>query len=263
MSLTVESLSVSYGANQVLDGLCLDELVEGSFTGLLGPNAAGKSTLFKALAGLIKTDTGEVRLQGESLSSLSRLQRARKIAYLPQSFHTNLALSVFESVLLSLKQQSGWRVKPQDLREVVGILQLLGIEQLADKDICELSGGQKQLVAMARILVVKPEVVLLDEPTSALDLHHQLAILTVVKKLSVDRGLITIAALHDVNLAAKFCDHLVLLNNGVIQVAGDPSKVLSLPLLGETYKVSTSLQTSTQGRLYVDAQLLEPHLAMA
>lgn len=263
MSLSVANLRVSYGSNQVLDGLCLDSLSKGSFTGLLGPNAAGKSTLFKALAGLIKIDAGEVLLSGKDLRSLSRLQRARKIAYLPQSFHTNLALSVFESVLLSLKQQSGWRVKSQDLQGVAEILQLLGIEQLADKDICELSGGQKQLVAMARILVVKPEVVLLDEPTSALDLHHQLAILTVVKQLSKDRGLITIAALHDVNLAAKFCDHLVLLNKGVIQVAGEPGKVLSLPLLGETYKVATSLETSRQGKLYVDAQLLEPHLATA
>ncbi|MDB4837678.1 ABC transporter ATP-binding protein [Marinomonas sp.] len=254
--LSVSTLSVSYDDHKVLDNLFLDPLEPGVFSALLGPNAAGKSTLFKALAGLIKIKSGDITLNGVNVKTFNRAEQARKIAYLPQSFHTNLALSVFESVLLSLKQQSGWRVKEEDLRSVSDILARLNIEHLADKDICELSGGQKQLVAMARVLVIEPQVILLDEPTSALDLHHQLAILDVVKQLTREKGLITIAALHDVNLAAKYCDHLILLNKGVIQTSGTPSDVLSMPLLGQTYKVKTSLEESKLGRLYVDAQLL-------
>ncbi|MEH6443840.1 MAG: ABC transporter ATP-binding protein [Oceanospirillaceae bacterium] len=256
MSLKISNLSVSYAQHQVLNELSVEGLESGSFTGLLGPNAAGKSTLFKAVAGLIKSNAGELHLNGVNLAKLSRTARAGNVAYLSQQFHTNLALSVFESVLLALKQRSKWRVKQQDLFKVSEILSTLGIGDLADKDICELSGGQKQLVAMARILVVDPKVVLLDEPTSALDLHHQLAILDVVRKLTISKGLITIAALHDVNLAAKYCDRLILLNDGKIQVSGPASEVLAMPVLGESYKVLTSLEQTRQGQLYVDAQLL-------
>jgi len=256
MSLSIKNLTVSYGSNDVLKQLRISDLKPGSFTALLGPNAAGKSTLFKAVAGLIKAQKAEVSLNGEDVTKYTRTARARLIAYLPQSFYTSLALSVFESVLLSLKQQSSWRVKIEDTQKVADILERLNISRLADKDVSELSGGQKQLVALARILVVEPKVILLDEPTSALDLHHQLAMLTLIKELTITREIITVAALHDVNLAAKFCDHLVLLNHGEIQAEGNPSQVLDTSLLGETYQVSTSLEYSKRGDMYVDAKLL-------
>lgn len=256
MSLTISNLSVSYGDNHVLRGLSTERLEPGSFSGLLGPNAAGKSTLFKAVAGLIKCDVDRLLLEKQDLTSCSRAERAGKVAYLAQLFHSNLALSVFESVLLALKQRAQWRVTQQDLYKVSEILATLNIGHLADKDISELSGGQKQLVSLARILVVEPKVVLLDEPTSALDLHHQLAILDVVKKLTLSKGLITVAALHDVNLAAKYCDQLMLLNEGQIQVSGPPRAVLAMPVLGQSYHVATSLEQTRQGQLYVDAQLL-------
>lgn len=255
MSLSIANLSVAYADKVVLDNLRLEALQPGCFTALLGPNAAGKSTLFKSIAGLIKPQTGEILLDDEDVQKMSRRVRASKIAYLPQLFHTSLALSVFESVLLCLKQQSGWRVKSADLKAVTDVLALLAIEHLADRDICALSGGQKQLVAIARILVANPQVVLLDEPTSALDLHYQLSIMDIVRQLTKERHLITVAALHDVNLAAKYCDHLVLLNKGCIQVEGTPKDVLALPLLGETYSVKTTLETTGLGSLYVDARL--------
>jgi iron complex transport system ATP-binding protein len=255
MSLSISELTVSYGTNKVLDNLHIDGLHRGQFIGLLGPNATGKSTLFKAIAGLLNRDSGNILLDDININTLSRSVRARQIAYLPQSFHSSLALSVFESVLLALKQFSSWRVKLQDLQKVSKVLEKLSIDHLADKDMCQLSGGQKQLVAMARILVIEPKVILLDEPTSALDLHHQLAILQVVKQLTQERELITIAALHDVNLAAKYCDHLVLLNKGVVQTSGKPHDVLAMKLLGDTYNVNTTLEHSKRGELYVDAQL--------
>ncbi|MCV2402668.1 ABC transporter ATP-binding protein [Marinomonas sp. C2222] len=257
MSLSVTNLTASYGSHLVLKELSIANLEKGSFTALLGPNAAGKSTLFKSIAGLIKTQSGDVVLNDKNLKDYSKIERARDVIYLPQSFYSSLALSVFESVLVSLKQKSGWRVKPEDIQQVAEILALLNIEHLAEKNISELSGGQKQLVALARILVVKPKVILLDEPTSALDLHHQLSILTVIKKLTIERGLITIAALHDVNLAAKFCDQIILLDKGVIQTQGDAHKVLAMPILGEAYKVKTLLETGSKGQLYLDAELLE------
>lgn len=263
MSLSVKNLTVSYGAHVVLNELSIDGLQEGSFTALLGPNAAGKSTLFKSIAGLIKAHSGDVFLGSKDLRTCSKIERAREVIYLPQSFYSSLALSVFESVLVSLKQNSGWRVKSSDIKQVAQVLELLNIGQLADKNISELSGGQKQLVALARILVVNPKVILLDEPTSALDLHHQLSILTIIKRLTTERGFITVAAIHDVNLAAKFCDQIMLLDKGVIQTQGDAHDVLAMPLLGEAYKVETSLERGSTGQLYLDAKLLNDSAAMA
>ncbi|MGX9415719.1 ABC transporter ATP-binding protein [Vibrio sp. WJH972] len=263
MSLSVSNLSVGYDAHNVLKSLNISPLEKGSFTALLGANAAGKSTLFKSIAGLIKTQSGEVFLDGKELKTYSKIQRARDVIYLPQSFYSSLALSVFESVLVSFKQNSGWRVKPDDIKQVAQVLSLLNIEHLAKKNISELSGGQKQLVALARILVVNPKVILLDEPTSALDLHHQLSILTVIKKLTIERNFITIAALHDVNLAAKFCDQIMLLNKGVIQTQGDALDVLAMPELGEAYKVKTTLEHGSKGQLYLDAELLREEMQRA
>lgn len=263
MSLSVTNLTVSYGAHTVLNGLSVNNLPKGSFTALLGPNAAGKSTLFKSLAGLIKTQSGDVVLEGESLNHCSKAQRSQSIGYLPQSLYSHLSLSVFESVLVSLKQRSSWRVKSDDIEAVAKVLTLLNIEHLAERSISELSGGQKQLVALARILVIKPKVILLDEPTSALDLHHQLFILDVIKKLTLEREFITIAALHDVNLAAKFCDQIILLDKGVIQTQGKAHSVLAMPELGEVYKVKTTLEETRAGRLYLDAELLAPQQAIA
>ncbi|MFT2112071.1 ABC transporter ATP-binding protein [Marinomonas sp. 2405UD68-3] len=257
MSLSVSNLTVSYGKHVVLNELNIDSLQKGSFTALLGPNAAGKSTLFKSIAGLIGAHSGDIFLGSKSLRTCSKMERSRNVIYLPQSFYSSLALSVFESVLVSLKQHSGWRVKPSDVKQVAQVLELLNIGHLAEKDISELSGGQKQLVALARILVVEPNVILLDEPTSALDLHHQLSILTIIKKLTIERGFITVAALHDVNLAAKFCDQILLLDRGVIQTQGNAQDVLSMPLLGEAYKVETSLERGSTGQLYLDAKLFD------
>jgi iron complex transport system ATP-binding protein len=256
MSLSVTNLTVSYGDHTVLNELNIEGLQKGSFTALLGPNAAGKSTLFKSIAGLIKTQNGTVNLNNKDLKTCSKMERARDVIYLPQALYSTLALSVFESILVSLKQNSGWRVKPEDIKKVAEVLELLNIEHLAAKNIGELSGGQKQLVALARILVVKPKVILLDEPTSALDLHHQLSILTVIKRLTIEREFITVAALHDVNLAAKFCDQIMLLDKGVIQTQGEAHDVLAMPLLGKAYKVETSLERSRAGQLYLDAKLL-------
>jgi len=255
MSLHVSDLTVSYGAHVVLNKLNIEPIQEGSFTALLGANAAGKSTLFKAIAGLIKVDHGDVLLGTKNLKACSKLERARDVIYLPQSFYSSLALSVFESVLVALKQSSGWRVKQADIKQVAEVLALLNIGHLAEKNISELSGGQRQLVALARILVVKPKVILLDEPTSALDLHNQLSILSIIKKLTRERKFIAVAALHDVNLATKFCDQIMLLDKGTIQTQGEAKSVLAMPELGEAYNVETRLEYGSTGQLYLDASL--------
>lgn len=255
MSLTIEHLTSGYGGKAILKDVSIADINGGSFVGLIGPNASGKSTLFKTLAGLITPLSGSISVGCEDITTLKRKERARRIAYMPQAFGCNALLSVFESVLLALKQTNGWRVNDDNLDRVAQTLEALGLSHLANRGIADLSGGQAQMVAVAQTLVRKPEVILLDEPTSALDLHHQLSIMTSVRAETLRRKPVVIAALHDLNLAAKFCDRLVLLRDGEILADGAPDKILGLTEIGETYRVQTSLEYTRQGELYVDARL--------
>ncbi|CUH83329.1 ABC transporter ATP-binding protein [Thalassovita mediterranea] len=255
MTLSVETLQAGYGRTRILKDVSIPAMTAGSFVGLIGPNAAGKSTLFKSLAGLVTPTAGRITLGGDDITHLPRRDRVRRIAYMPQAYGCNALLTVFETVLLALKQTTGWRVQGDNLDRVADTLSALGLSHLADRGIADLSGGQAQMVAVAQTIVRAPEVILLDEPTSALDLHHQLSILTSVRSEMQRRQPVIMAALHDLNLAAKFCDRLVLLRAGEVLADGTPADILALPEIGETYRVDTDLEHTRRGALYVDARL--------
>ncbi|MEM8803360.1 MAG: ABC transporter ATP-binding protein [Pseudomonadota bacterium] len=255
MTLNIANLRAGYGRTKVLHDVSVPSIEGGAFVGLIGPNASGKSTLFKTLAGLITPTAGKIEFAGRDITRLNRRDRARRVAYMPQAFGCNALLSVFESVLLALKQTSGWRVKSDNLDRVSDTLRVLGLAHLADRGIADLSGAQAQMVAVAQTIVRAPEVILLDEPTSALDLHHQLSIMTSIRNEMDRQKPVVMAALHDLNLAAKFCDRLALLRDGRILADGSPEDILALPEIGETYKVVTGLERTSRGALYVDARL--------
>ncbi|WP_226781108.1 ABC transporter ATP-binding protein [Oceaniglobus trochenteri] len=255
MSLTIEGLRAGYGRVQALHDINIAPIMPGQFVGLIGPNASGKSTLFKTLSGMLRPSSGTICLGETDLCALCRRDRARCIAYMPQAFGCNAILTVYESVLLALKQTTGWRVGGDNLDRVSQTLEALKISHLADRGLGNLSGGQAQMVAVAQTLVRDPSIVLLDEPTSALDLHHQLSILSSVRHEMQRRGSIVMAALHDLNLAAEFCDRLILIREGRIVADGTPEDILSLAEIGETYRVDTALEHTRRGSLYVDATL--------
>ncbi|MEP3274808.1 MAG: ABC transporter ATP-binding protein [Stappiaceae bacterium] len=255
MTLMIDQLSAGYGKTTVLHDVSIETISTGTFVGLIGPNASGKSTLFKTLCGLVKPTAGRIELQGDDVTHLRRRERVRRIAYMPQAYGCNALLTVFESVLLALKQTTGWRVNADNLDQVSQTLYSLGLGHLANRGISGLSGGQAQMVAVAQTLVRAPEVVLLDEPTSALDLHHQLSIMASIRGEIGMRQPIVIAALHDLNLAAKYCDSLVLIREGRVVKQGTPDAVLALPEIGQTYRVETGLERTKRGSLYVDAWL--------
>ena len=255
MSLSLNDINMSYGKNQVLFDVSIKNVKRGEFVGLIGPNASGKSTLFRTITGLVKPSVGNVVLDDTDLGGLRRSERARRVAYMPQAFGCNAALTVFESVLLALKQTTGWRVKAENLTRVEEVLSELSLTNIAGRGIGVLSGGQAQMVAVAQTLVRDPALVLLDEPTSALDLHHQLSILTAIRKSIHSREMIGIAALHDLNLAAQFCDRLILIREGRIAADGLPKEVLALDEIGKTYKVTTHLNHTKRGSLFVEAEL--------
>ncbi|MFD2206086.1 ABC transporter ATP-binding protein [Kiloniella antarctica] len=255
MSLNISGLGVAYGKREVLKDVELKDIKRGEFVGLIGPNASGKSTLFKSIAGAIRPHSGTIKLNGVDLITVSRSARSKQVAYMPQAFGCNAALSVFECVLLALKQTTGWRVKNSDLDRVSEILAVLDLSSLAHRGLAQLSGGQAQMVAAAQTLVREPSLVLLDEPTSALDLHHQLSILSSIRDFMEQRNMIVLAALHDLNLAAQFCDRLILLKEGRILADGRPNNVLGLEAIDQTYKVKTNLEQTSRNTLYVDARL--------
>ncbi|MFP7672719.1 ABC transporter ATP-binding protein [Marivita sp. S0852] len=255
MTLSIRGLNAGYGRVKVLHDVTVDPIKPGEFVGLIGPNASGKSTLFKSLSGLLTPSAGSIELNGSDLTTFTRRDRSRAIAYMPQAYGCNAILTVYESVLLALKQTTGWRVESDNLDIVSRTLSALRLTHLANRGLGNLSGGQAQMVAVAQTLVRNPRIVLLDEPTSALDLHHQLSILSSVRSEMKQRGSIVMAALHDLNLAAEFCDRLILIKDGMIMADGQPADILALPQIGETYRVETALEATRRGSLYVDATL--------
>lgn len=251
-SLIVSGLSAGYGNRPVLRGLDLAPIERGKVTVLVGPNAAGKSTLLRSLAGLVPA-TGSMRLGERDLNSLRLAERAQHVAYMPQSLPRNAELTVMEGVIGALKASpladfdgTGLEVR----HRAVDVLDRLGILDLAMEGIGRLSGGQRQLASLAQAIVRAPQLLLLDEPTSALDLRYQLDVMTVVRELARE-GRIVVVVLHDLTLAASWADHLVVLKHGAVAAEGPPEKALSPLILSAVYGVEARVERCSRGRLHV------------
>lgn len=237
MRICAADVRFRYGATSVLEGIDLEEDSPGLLTALIGPNAAGKSTLLRCLAGLLRCD-GAVLVGERAVRSLRSAERTKLVSYLPQDLPNNAALTVFEAVLVAHRQsRSGWRVDASDMAAVSAALDRLGLADLAVRYLNELSGGQRQLVAVAQALAGEPHVLLLDEPTSNLDLHHQVGLLSIVTGLAVERRMTVVIAIHDLNLAARFAHRMLVLTSGRIAAAGSPAEVLTPEMLREVYRV--------------------------
>ncbi|CAM3703417.1 Fe(3+) dicitrate transport ATP-binding protein FecE [Pseudomonas reidholzensis] len=246
MSLLINDLSVAYGARTIISGLSLPALPAGSLVALVGPNGAGKSTLLRAIAGLERMK-GALSLDGQDVTQLSVAERSLRLAYMPQQLPPGIALGVLESIVAALRLSGG-----DNLIEVAfQALRQLGIEHLAEQPLNSLSGGQRQLVALAQLLARNPQVLLLDEPTSALDLHYQLRVMDAVRARAVAHRLLAVAVLHDINLAASHADWLVVLNQGRVVACGAPAQVLTPGLLAEVYGVEARVERCSQQRLQV------------
>ncbi|MEM7693087.1 MAG: ABC transporter ATP-binding protein [Pseudomonadota bacterium] len=255
MTLRVRNLSFAYPRKPVLHDVNAGPLKRGAVTALIGPNAAGKSTLFRCIAGLLPKYTGRIALDGDALEPLAPRARVKRVTFMPQFFAANAALSVFDVVLLARKSLSGWAVERADIEAVAAVLDDFGIGHLSEADIGALSGGQQQMVSVCQALVREPSVFLFDEPTSALDLKHQLEIMTAIARETRRRNAVTLVALHDLNLAARFADHALLMRQGRIVAEGAPEAVLADEALGETYGVTIDLITHQGTGLHVSASL--------
>ncbi|MBP0494632.1 ABC transporter ATP-binding protein [Pararoseomonas indoligenes] len=251
--LAVSDLRVAYGRRVIVEGLNLAPLQPGTLTALVGPNAAGKSTLLRGIAGLVPRTRGTVRLGDRDLLGMSIPERARHLAYMPQGLPGGVALTVLETLVGAL------RAVPTNLApdgasaasHAIAVLRQLGIEHLALRYLDRLSGGQRQLVGLAQALAREPEVLLLDEPTSALDLRHQVSVMTLVRETVLRAGLVGVVVLHDLALAARFSDRLVALSAGAIQADGTPEETLTPDLLARVYEVEARVERCSLGHLLV------------
>ena len=261
--LTVEHVSVGYGRRQIIRDLSLRPMLPGTLTALVGPNGAGKSTLLRGLAGLVPAK-GQVHLGGQDLSAMSVGRRARHVSYMPQGLPQGVALTVLETLVGALKAvapASGAVSGEEAARRGLAILERLGISDLALRGLDRLSGGQRQLAGLAQALVREPEVLLLDEPTSALDLRFQLSVMGLVRQTVLEHGLVGVVVLHDLSLAARFSDRVVVLHDGTVRADGPPADTLTPAILAEVYGVAARIEFCSQGSLLVLADAPLPRQA--
>ena len=218
--LKIENLHFNYGGSSrdVLRGANL-ELSEGQVGILLGKNGSGKTTLFKSLLGIVKPKKGSITFRGENLLKLNRLQRARRIAYVPQDIQFG-DLSVFDSVLMGRISYFGIRAGKEDLESVEQLLKDMGLMELAHRNVTELSGGERQKIAIARAMAQEPQLMVFDEPTGNLDIQSEQLIIREAKKLAQQKNIAVLASLHDLNQALALGDTFFFLKDGVVKYAG-------------------------------------------
>lgn len=247
----VKGASFSYGARRVLDAVSLD-VGAGEIVGLLGPNGSGKSTLVKLLSGVMGGYEGNIRLWGEEAAGLSRKKIACRLAVVPQEPHFSFPFTVLETVLMGRHPHLGGLAfeSSRDMVLARGALERCGAAELSDRLIHELSAGERQRVVFARALAQEPEVLLLDEPASFLDIRHQVELYDLVRELAVEKKTAVLTVLHDLNLAAEYCDRLYLLRRGRVEAEGPTARVFTYANLTRVFETE----------LYVDMNDLTQQL---
>jgi len=243
-TLEAESLALGYRDRAVIDGLDL-AIPPGRITAIVGANACGKSTLLRAMSRLLAPREGRVLLDGRQVHRMPAKELARVLGLLPQSPIAPEGITVADLVGRGRHphQRAFARWSRQDDEAVAAALTATGTLDLAERAVDELSGGQRQRVWIAMALAQQTDVLLLDEPTTFLDVSHQVEVLDLLTDLNRDRGTTIVMVLHDLNLAARYADHLVAIAGGRVHAAGDPSEVLSADLVRGVFGIDSRIIT--------------------
>ena len=248
--LELDDLTLRLGGQTLVEGLNL-ALQPGQLHVIIGPNGTGKTSLLRALFGELPLAKGRIRLDGQPMIPRNLAAWRQAIGYMPQNTQLDLDLSALEVVVLGRLQRLSMRLSDEDLAAALAALQALELSHLADRAMHTFSGGQRQMVLFAQVLLRQPRLMLLDEPVSALDLKHQMQLMEHLKSQTVDQGWISLAVLHDLNLAAQFADNLIVLGERRLQAFGPPAEVLSGELIERLYHVPADVRHDPDGQPYV------------
>ena len=235
----VKGITFSYNSRRILDEVSF-EIEADDVVSILGPNGVGKTTLIKCIDKVLKPDAGSVFIEDLDLHRMSKKDIAKNIGYVAQKSETSRT-TVFDSVLLGRKPHFDWNVTQKDIRLAGRVLHLLGLDELALKYVDEISGGEYQLVQIARVLVQQPKVILLDEPTSSLDLSNQHIIMHLIRNIVKKNHMAAIMIIHDLNLAIRHSDKFILMKKGQVYSIGG-HEVITPENIKEVYNIDAYVE---------------------
>lgn len=262
--LKVQNLNFSYSEKPLLQDISL-HIREKENVAVIGPNGSGKSTLIKLIAGLLDYSVGKIEIKGRLLADQSRKILAKRLAYVPQNVDVKFNFSVRDVVEMGRfpYSQNLMQHDPDGEQVIDEAIRKMGLNELETRNFTELSGGEKQRTVIASALTQQSDILLLDEPTSALDFRHQQEIYHLLKQLCKNEGKTVLVVTHDINLAAQFCDRLILLNNGKIICSGKPEEVLKFHLIQQVYGVKVYIDINPlTNSIYIlpyDIEQNKPH----
>ena len=236
--LDIQNLFFKYKKKLVLKDITLS-LNKGEILSVIGINGSGKTTLLKCIVNIIKPTRGSVLINGRDSSKISRLERAKYISYLPQNIPFKFPITVFDVILMGRMPYIKWKPSERDINATSKIIKSMNFEDIALKNFDHLSGGQKQKVLLARLFVQNTDCLILDEPTSSLDLKYQIQIMEMIKDLVKTQKKSAVIAIHDLNMAARYSNKIIMLNLGKVFCFDSPAKVLTEKNIKTVYKVQT------------------------
>ena len=247
MTLIADSIRQGYGDNVVIEGISF-ELEKGSLISVLGPNGSGKSTLIRTVCGMMKPWSGSLSVDGKDISDMEPKELSRNLGYVPQRYMQTDYLKVFDAVLIGRAPYMSWSYSRDDFEHAENAMERMGVMDLADRYVNDLSGGQLQKIIIARALAQDPNYFILDEPTSALDLKNQMVALRTVKDIVSEGRSGALVALHDLNLAMRFSDETIMLKDGRVYAMGRPEDVITEESIRDVYGVSSEVYEGRNGR---------------
>lgn len=240
--LRIRGLDFRYKNIKALEDVGI-ELNKGEILSIVGPNGAGKTTLLKCILRIVEPDKGTILIDGKDTSQIKGLDLAKSIGYVPQSSPSKFPITVFDVVLMGRRPYIAWKPSKKDLEIIADLLRTMDLEDIAFRDFDQLSGGQKQKVLLARAFAQDVDYLLLDEPTSNLDLKHQLEVMEMISGMVKKKGIAAILAMHDLNLASRFSNRIVMLKGGKIFCTGKPHDVMTAENIRLVYGVEVSINT--------------------
>lgn len=238
--IKIKDLCFAYGKKQILKNVSCD-IQKSSFVSVVGPNGAGKSTLIKCINKILKPQSGTIEIFGEKLKNMKRKKVAKTISYVPQGSNRIFPTTVFDTVMMGRRPHLAWFNNEEDKEKVWKVLEDMGLDNLALANFTELSGGQQQKILIARAIVQDTRLILLDEPTSNLDIWHQIDVMENIQRLGRERELTALMVVHDLNMASKYSDTIIMMKDGKIESIGTPKQVLTLETIKKVYDVDAHI----------------------